>query len=249
MEAEYNRRNASLKKPDPDKDKVPYKYLKDCLNTREICIIERIEEQDTLWCYQCGDSSSTGSCITDTAGMEAEYIEFNKTDHTKQDQTTSEGTKTKQYQYLKNCENYDRCVIERIEEQGLLHAYIRDCHNSANNYSFYDPKFLDLDPARNHTSCIYDAFSKRVACVTVCETDFCNGPQIAGGNNSRAQTLFPGLEKEEMECPITINRQPDTRGGNGIPNHYIPPTEEKWGMEYPITIYRPPKKNGEWNTQ
>ncbi|XP_063410744.1 uncharacterized protein LOC134693768 [Mytilus trossulus] len=152
-----------------------------------------VYHSDSLWCYQCGDSSATGPCITDTADMEAEYIDFNITNSTaKKDQSVSDGTKMKQYQYLKNCENteYNRCVIERIEEQGQVHAYIRDCHNRANNYSFYDPKFLDLDPARNHSSCIYDAFSKRVACVTVCDTDFCNGPQIAGGNSSRAQTLL-----------------------------------------------------------
>ncbi|XP_063409547.1 uncharacterized protein LOC134692867 isoform X2 [Mytilus trossulus] len=159
-----------------------------------LIFIGLVYHSDSLWCYQCGDSSATGPCITDTADMEAEYIEFNKTNSTeKQDQpTTDKDTNTKKYQYLKNCQNsnYDRCVIERIEEQGQVHAYIRDCHNSANNYSFYDPKFSDLDPARNHTSCIYDAFSKRLACVTVCETDFCNGPQIAGGNSSRAQTLL-----------------------------------------------------------
>ncbi|CAC5374584.1 unnamed protein product [Mytilus coruscus] len=60
--------------------------------------------------------------------MEAEYIEFNTTNSmAKKDQPMSDsGTKTKQYQYLKNCQKseYDRCVMERIEEQGSVFTMI-----------------------------------------------------------------------------------------------------------------------------
>ncbi|VDI56525.1 Hypothetical predicted protein [Mytilus galloprovincialis] len=198
-----------------------------------------VYHSDSLWCYQCGDSSATGPCITDTAAMEAEYIEYNNTDHTK----VTDGTKTKKndYQYLKNCENtgYDRCVIERIEEQGQVHAYIRDCHNSANNYSFYDPKFLDLDPARNHSSCIYDAFSKRVACVTVCETDFCNGPQIASGNSCRAQTLLvPGYQQlSSINRFATLNDESEMKIKSVVPpeDHNVRMSEMNSSFYYKMT--------------
>ncbi|VDI71847.1 Hypothetical predicted protein [Mytilus galloprovincialis] len=117
MEAENNRRYASLKEPETDKDKVPYKYLKDCLNTSEICI------------------------------------------------------------------------IERIEEQGKTHAYLRDCHYTGRSYSIQDPRFDDLDPSLNHTTCIYEkGSSKKLVCVTICNTDFCNGPQITGGSILQIQT-------------------------------------------------------------
>ena len=60
-----------------------------------------------------------------------------------------------------------------------MHAYIRDCHVHTNNYSIYDLRFMELDASKNHTVCIYQALSKRLACVTLCDTDFCNGPQIS----------------------------------------------------------------------
>jgi len=51
--------------------------------------------------------------VTDTAGMEAEYLGWNGT-------STVSDHKQEPYKYLKNCSNtgYDSCVIERIEESG-----------------------------------------------------------------------------------------------------------------------------------
>ncbi|XP_063409117.1 uncharacterized protein LOC134692589 [Mytilus trossulus] len=75
---------------------------------------------DALWCYQCGDSSIEGPCVTDTAGMEAEYIRRNASikDPDKDENKAP-------YKYLKDCSNTSEiCIIERIEEQGQTHAYI-----------------------------------------------------------------------------------------------------------------------------
>ena len=68
---------------------------------------------DTLLCYQCGDSSKDGPCVTDTAGMDAEYRGWNGT-------STVSDHKQEPYKYLKNCSStgYNFCVIERIEEMG-----------------------------------------------------------------------------------------------------------------------------------
>ncbi|VDI36483.1 Hypothetical predicted protein [Mytilus galloprovincialis] len=134
---------------------------------------------DALWCYQCGDSSIEAPCVTDTAGMEAEYIRRNDSlKNPKPDEDEAP------YKYLKDCLNTsDICIIERIEEQGQTHAYIRDCHTTGKSYSIQDLRFNDLDSSLNHTTCIYErGSSKRLVCVTICDTDFCNGPQIDGGS-------------------------------------------------------------------
>ncbi|CAC5369811.1 unnamed protein product [Mytilus coruscus] len=68
---------------------------------------------DALWCYQCGDSSIGGACITDTADMEAEYYRRNESlkNPNKMDKVP--------YKYLKDCLNTSEiCIIERNEEQG-----------------------------------------------------------------------------------------------------------------------------------
>ncbi|CAG2249169.1 unnamed protein product [Mytilus edulis] len=134
---------------------------------------------DALWCYQCGDSSIEGPCVTDTAGMEAEYIRRNAS--LKEPKPDKDKVP---YKYLKDCLNTSEiCIIERIEEQGQTHAYLRDCHYTGRSYSIQDPRFNDLDPSLNHTTCIYErGSSKRLVCVTICDTDFCNGPQIDGGS-------------------------------------------------------------------
>lgn len=72
---------------------------------------------------------------------------------------------------------------------GKTHAYLRDCHYTGRSYSIQDPRFDDLDPSLNHTTCIYEkGSSKKLVCVTICNTDFCNGPQIAGGSILQIQT-------------------------------------------------------------
>ncbi|CAC5374585.1 unnamed protein product [Mytilus coruscus] len=66
---------------------------------------------------------------------------------------------------------------------GQTHAYLRDYHNTDRSYSIQDPRFDDLEPSLNHTTCIYEkGSSKRMMCVTICDTDFCNGPHIDGGS-------------------------------------------------------------------
>ncbi|CAC5417552.1 unnamed protein product [Mytilus coruscus] len=73
--------------------------------------------------------------------------------------------------------------------KGQTHAYLRDCHNTGRSYSIQDPRFDDLEPSLNHTTCIYEKGSNKImVCVTICDTDFCNGPQIDGGSTLQIQT-------------------------------------------------------------
>ncbi|CAC5400878.1 unnamed protein product [Mytilus coruscus] len=152
------------------------------------------ECENALWCYQCGDSSIEGACVTDTAGMEAEY--YRRNDSLK----NPDKEDTVPYKYLKDCLNTSEiCIIERIEEQGQTHAYLRDCHNTGRSYSIQDPRFDDLEPSLNHTTCIYEkGSSKRMVCVTICDTDFCNGPQIDGGSTLQIKTWL------NMLCAVVL---------------------------------------------
>ncbi|CAC5361994.1 unnamed protein product [Mytilus coruscus] len=149
-----------------------------------------------LWCYQCGDSSIGGPCVTDTAGMKAEYYRRNDSlkNPDKEDKVP--------YKYLKDCLNTSEiCIIERIEEQGeIYHARLSKVNKGIHwvlkppcvqngSYSIQDPRFDDLEPSLNHTTCIYEkGSSKRMVCVPICDTDFCNGPQIDGGSTLQIKT-------------------------------------------------------------
>ena len=69
-----------------------------------------------------------------------------------------------------------------------MFAFIRDCSDSHTFSIPGVPRFGTLKASLNHTTCVYMSFSKIMACVTLCDTDFCNGPQIDSGKESlRAQ--------------------------------------------------------------
>ena len=83
---------------------------------------------DALTCFQCGDSSITGECVTDTATMEAEFYDYNT--------SLSNGeSQDDDYKYIKHCSGEDNaCIIERIEEQGMISTFcIKICKSCLNS--------------------------------------------------------------------------------------------------------------------
>jgi len=80
--------------------------------------------------------------------------------------------------YIKNCtaQNpaWDRCMIETLEQDGVIQHYHRGCHDGITFGTQFDsPRFKNLTPT-NETVCAHVVV---LACYTFCNTDLCNGPQ------------------------------------------------------------------------
>lgn len=145
---------------------------------------------DATICYQCSDAKSGGMCKHDVQGMLADRTRLlNMSDVENSDYNSK-------FTYLKNCVNAwgEYCLIENIREAGTgqLFSFIRGCT---------DGKIFSLTdfPNRtivsdNQTTCAFRPGSgKVVVCLTMCKTDFCNGPLPDMNNGGITSSLSPVL--------------------------------------------------------
>ncbi|KAH3849660.1 hypothetical protein DPMN_092063 [Dreissena polymorpha] len=98
---------------------------------------------------------------------------------------------------IKNCTApYDQvCMIETFSTLGNTVSHIRDCSNGK-QFSYTANIVNDRGAyARlyalqhnNETACVWDG--NNMACLTKCDEDLCNGPQI-NGCISHSQISFP----------------------------------------------------------
>ncbi|KAK6176683.1 hypothetical protein SNE40_014935 [Patella caerulea] len=128
-----------------------------------------IQEVDSLHCYQCADSENGGGCKDDIQSL----IDIRKT--FENGSVVSEQTDPD----IKDCSQFSEwnvCLIEEIKTRGEMLSYIRDCSDGL-TFSF------DSDEARllrglkpnNQTTCAYQKQGYQI-CVSICNTDLCNGP-------------------------------------------------------------------------
>lgn len=133
-----------------------------------------------LYCYQCGDGSPNGPCQKDLDIMikdHAMHWKNNGTNHT-----------SSEYTYRKQCpESENTCVIERVEVNGVVVAYIRDCSDGI-NFSINASRFQNFPQDKNITTCSY-VEGKFFTCLSMCNTDLCNGPQAAPNTSSCSKTV------------------------------------------------------------
>ncbi|KAK6176486.1 hypothetical protein SNE40_014766 [Patella caerulea] len=163
---------------------------------------------DTLLCYQCASGNPDGgNCQNDMNGM----IESAKGDPEK-DITPEDG------RYTKNCTTSSTvnhtlgyCVIETFKSAGLGKSFIRDCSDGvvfSYTGNINDLKKLDNVRPDNETTCTYRLTSNMHVCVTLCTTDFCNGPQIPENNTNCTEgdnvTCSAGRPLWLMNSPIGV---------------------------------------------
>ncbi|CAL1537041.1 unnamed protein product [Lymnaea stagnalis] len=128
-----------------------------------------------LKCYQCGDTIDNGSCNTDVKGLLDTAM--GKTDLYKQDCTESRS----EWKY---------CMIETAKERGHYTLYHRGCHDGS-NFTFKGDRFQGIAP-NNETTC--EQVEARFVCYSLCETDYCNGPQLPDCNDTLLREQFYGEE-------------------------------------------------------
>ncbi|XP_071116284.1 uncharacterized protein [Haliotis cracherodii] len=144
-----------------------------------------------LYCYQCGNTGTGGSCETDTKTMvkSARDIVLQLMNSTNQDvvDTDSEG---RTQLYIKECSNSRNvCMIETIEnaQTSAILSYIRDC-SDGKTFSFGNLSMLQGIEHNNFSTCAYDTRGY-MTCVTTCATDFCNGPKAGATSLMMAVAL------------------------------------------------------------
>ncbi|XP_062569222.1 uncharacterized protein LOC134231299 [Saccostrea cucullata] len=139
-----------------------------------ICYL--IHFSNALYCHQCGDGKSNGSCQEDLEGMMQDHVKHKKTRN------------STDFKYRKSCKTTEQfCMIERIEINGVVVAYIRDCSDGV-NFSINASRFLNLEAEKNSTTCSY-VEGKFFACLSLCKTDLCNGPQ-GTSSSLRVMTMW-----------------------------------------------------------
>lgn len=79
--------------------------------------------------------------------------------------------------FVRNCTSDNYCLIEAIINAGGAYvSYMRSCTDG-----FYTGQKVEMLAKRvkpdNLTECAYDLLSGFVFCVTLCHTDYCNGPR------------------------------------------------------------------------
>lgn len=70
---------------------------------------------------------------------------------------------------------------------GVVVAYIRDCSNGT-NFSINASRFRNFPQDKNITTCSY-VEGKFFTCLSMCNTDLCNGPQAAPNTSSSSKTV------------------------------------------------------------
>ncbi|KAL3861589.1 hypothetical protein ACJMK2_007615 [Sinanodonta woodiana] len=128
-----------------------------------LCLLGSFEQVASLMCYFCAGTGSKSLC------PDAGYF----LDGFKDTDGNSE--------MFKNCMApfNNSCIIEEYRAGGDIVSYIRDCSDSppyANpaKEPVYDTLRSEVNTPRNRTSCIFNNIDR--VCLTICNTDFCNGP-------------------------------------------------------------------------
>ncbi|KAH3898182.1 hypothetical protein DPMN_022401 [Dreissena polymorpha] len=153
------------------------------------CIASSMTIAGALLCYQCvdstGDREKGGGCQYSVRALAKQRSNFEQKNAAFSKQTN-----------LKNCSNYiDRdgreimpfCKIEKYSSYGEINGYIRDCSNGSDfsvdfrnaTHLSYEKRYIRPD---NQTGCGYSPTHFANLCVSICDTDFCNGPAAATNN-------------------------------------------------------------------
>ncbi|ESP03531.1 hypothetical protein LOTGIDRAFT_237645 [Lottia gigantea] len=132
---------------------------------------------ESILCYQCADGSKTGGdCKNDLKGLVKSSLGDEDKDIEPIDGVFSKNCSTSST--LNN--SLDFCVIETFMSAGDSKSFLRDC-SDGRTFS-YSGELKGLDKleqieADNETTCIYRMTNNIHICITLCTTDFCNGPQ------------------------------------------------------------------------
>ncbi|CAI9741259.1 Hypothetical predicted protein [Octopus vulgaris] len=122
-----------------------------------LCLLISVLRVTSLQCFHCSSSAPGSKCET---GVK-EFAKYNNS------------------KFAQNCSDYSFkgkvfCAIETKHVNGKSSYLIRECSdgNTKNFESFRKLRYLN--PEKNTTLC---TFINGIFCLTICETDFCNGPQ------------------------------------------------------------------------
>ncbi|XP_029651581.1 uncharacterized protein LOC115224798 [Octopus sinensis] len=138
-----------------------------------LCLLISVLRVTSLQCFHCSSSAPGSKCET---GVK-EFAKYNSS------------------KFAQNCSDYSFqgkafCAIETRFINGKSSYLIREC-SDGNTFTFdknYDTfhKLRYLNPEKNTTLC---TFFNGILCLTICETDFCNGPQSTAVINSHTPAL------------------------------------------------------------
>ncbi|XP_005110495.1 uncharacterized protein LOC101848001 [Aplysia californica] len=123
-------------------------------------VLLSLKGSSSLKCFQCATTIEDDSCVTDYWGFVNDSKGITDT-------------------YIKDCQatnpEWDRCMIETLEQDGRITHFHRGCHDGKFFSTQFDSdRFKNLS-AVNETTC---ARVVTLACYTFCQTDLCNGPQV-----------------------------------------------------------------------
>ncbi|KAL3861591.1 hypothetical protein ACJMK2_007617 [Sinanodonta woodiana] len=127
-----------------------------------LCLLGTFKQAASLKCYFC---AGTGSKQCQDAGY---FLEGFKDTNGKP-------------LMLKNCTapyNHS-CIIEEYRAGGNAASHIRECSDGRtfaypSNEALYRKLLAEAENPRNRSACIFNSIVQ--VCLTVCNTDFCNGP-------------------------------------------------------------------------
>ncbi|XP_022336686.2 uncharacterized protein LOC111132983 [Crassostrea virginica] len=143
-------------------------------------ILQLTSLSGALYCYQCGDGRNDGPCQEDLEEMAK--------DHAKHLDSSQNYTDL-DFTYRKQCPDSEpTCVIERVQVNGVIVAYIRDCSDGV-NFSINASRFMNFSPDKNITTCSY-VEGKFFTCVSLCNSDLCNGPQTDSNTSSASKVTL-----------------------------------------------------------
>ncbi|KAK0065366.1 hypothetical protein Bpfe_005392 [Biomphalaria pfeifferi] len=119
---------------------------------------------ESLKCFQCAETTDTGHCALDVAGL----------------LNASLGLPT-WYHYAKDCTasktDWTLCMIQTTETNGKKQLFHRGCHDGHTfDIGLDSPRFHNIS-ANNDSTCAYVKDTNLLVCYSFCDEDFCNGPQ------------------------------------------------------------------------
>ncbi|XP_041377541.1 ly6/PLAUR domain-containing protein 1-like [Gigantopelta aegis] len=137
------------------------------------CVLQ-IDWASGFVCYQCSDTGGNSDCRDYKALVKA---------------ALTNGS------LIRNCTNDLYCMTEKYVKQGVDYSFIRGCsNNTADDFSFGKTGRLKMLKPDNVTICTFDVKSMGQECVSLCNSNFCNGP-IAGAERSllSGKTVFVAM--------------------------------------------------------
>ncbi|XP_046576919.1 uncharacterized protein LOC124284843 [Haliotis rubra] len=130
---------------------------------------------DGILCYTCGAAGGEGECISGYSLFLDVYR------HVMNNNTKHVNDAGSRYPGYADCDTFPEqtvCMIEEVRESKTrkILSYIRGCSDGV-TFSFNLANLKGLKPS-NTTTCGFDTRGYR-PCVTLCKSDFCNGPSGA----------------------------------------------------------------------